>query len=283
MTNVIWKVTAVVTLTLALALGGCVISQPDPELPAVDHEAITAESVEALGVISELAVAFQSVAVEAESDAVRREELEEGTDVLPSQETADMMTTADGESCTAFDWDISSPLSLTVTFEECELASGELLDGAASLWIERAGRAGAIGVAFEELLVGESLLDGVIVLSSTGEGGLLQLDVDVKYSDADTDLQLVLTDASLAVTDGVATLNGAAEITTDGVTNAAEAIDLTWGNPDNCYPTSGTLILELPDSPVVTATFHEDEVGPFAMVQVGHLPATEVRLSCPGA
>lgn len=276
--NAFWRGT-VITIATTLALGGCVMSQPDPEPPAVDHEAITADSVEALGVISELAVTFQSVAVEADNDTGHREE---GDDVLPLQETTDMVTAADGDSCTAFAWDIASPLSVTVTFDECELESGELLNGAASLWIERDGRSGSIGIAFEELLVGQAHLDGVILLSSTGDGSLLQLDVDVDYSDADTDVQLVLNENSLVVAHGVATLNGVVEITTDGLTNTAEALDLAWDNPDNCYPTSGILVLELPESPVVTATFHEDEIGPFAMVRVGPLPATEVRLSCPG-
>ncbi len=181
--------------------------------------------------------------------------------------------------CFTTEWDVSDPLRLTFHFDSCQTRSGDIVDGSAIVWLEYDGAQGAIGVEFESLKVGSSAVDGVVILA--GHDGLIEFSADVDYSNADTDVRLVLNEASLVIGEGFVLLNGAGSITSAGQTYSADATDLLWDNPDNCYPTSGTLELNLPGSAPLTAIFAEDDLGPYAMVQIGTLPPFEMRLSCP--
>ena len=61
---------------------------------------------------------------------------------------------------------------------------------------------------------------------------------------------------------------------------AIVVMDLTIPG-ENGVETLRKLRARLPETPIINAVFAEDADGAYAMVQLGALPATEMRLECP--
>jgi adhesin HecA-like repeat protein len=174
-------------------------------------------------------------------------------------------------ACVTFDW---SGLTVSVTFDACTLeATGLPLDGAITLTATI--KPTAFSLAFEQLTMGTSSVDGTVAVSFVGEGMMGRTTTaDLTVTEDGATTQFTLTDGRLDVEDGVITANGSGTIATSTVDASYEVDGVRWAQGEKC-PSGGTLTLDEADLPRITVTFFPTTPSDGTVdVKVGNLPTT---------
>jgi hypothetical protein len=261
-------------LTVVAVLGGCASETTEPIGSEEGAIEVTSAAVQSLSVTTDIAMRFAGVAV----DPPVRPDDPAAVDPMEPQGLDGMAGSALEPGCTSVHWNLLDPLRLTVEYQDCELPSGEVLDGTASIYLSYEGSTSSVGLELEELRYGATTVDGLLVVSVDGEA--LHLSTDVRVDDGEGSTRIVLRDARIAATATTVQVDGEGSFTMNGDSFSLTATALLWDGA-SCYPSSGTLTIAATGQPTVDATFGHDAAGPFATVSVAGLPPFEYRLTCP--
>jgi hypothetical protein len=180
--------------------------------------------------------------------------------------------------CYALEWDPRA-LQVTIRFSGCILPNGDALDGAAIAWLAKGPPQAQVGVRFEALSVGSRTLNGEVILSADSNAILGQATLELV--DADSGKHLALDGATIEITRQAVTINGMGSFGDAVKTYAVDFRALRWDDLYNCYPTSGSLVLESPPDPTVTLTYVVTPQGPAVDIKIGNWPAFRQQLTCP--
>ena len=250
---------AVISL-MGMGMSACVPLGPsDPEEgPSAQQQALAEEATEATILVAALSYQLSSLVT---TPPMRADDLPppggsggggEPDPATPGPGGAEPID-AETEACTSLEWNVTDPLRLTIYFADCVSGTGESINGSIAVFLNYDGVRGAVGIDVDMLQVGARYLDGFLVVSSDRTD--FQVDCDVTYIDADTNLGVVMSGANLSVqADGVH-FDGSGILEDDGERYAFDANDLAWTDPGACYPTQGSLDLELPGQPAMTVLF----------------------------
>jgi hypothetical protein len=290
---------------LVLGVAACGGDQDAPdEVGNTDH-ALAQDTSDALGVVAEVA---GQIAGAVQASATPTGELRPTAEVTPAgsgpqaeakpagsdpmsggaNSTGRAIPVPGGEAadpqdpCYVLSRDSTHPLKLTVEFNACPLPNGEELNGRASAWIAQGPPNVQVGVSFAALSVGPRAITGEILFSASATAIIGQATIDL--SNSDNGQRLVLTSATLEITKNAVTIDGVGSFTDQNKTTySIDLQSLRWDDLRNCYPTSGTIVLDSPPSPPTSLTYVKTTEGPAVDVQVGNLPPYRIQLHCPFA
>jgi hypothetical protein len=255
--------TFALVLTVVLAAGCGTDREPSIEEIGQVSSAITSSVDSALSMVDILDEnIYQLESGETYSEEEVQQATEQGVD-------------ENGQGCVTFAW---SGLSATMTFEQCPMASGEVLNGSVTLSLVLSPYVG-IAVGCNQLSMGDKVLDGWMGLAASGPIEDLTISVGVDMSFDDPNSHLELRETVMAIHSGIASLDGQGQVSVDGTDTSFGASNLIWDFSD-CLPTSGSLsfTVEIP----VNVTFLEStpETG-IVVVEYGNIGPFEYPLFPP--
>ncbi len=184
------------------------------------------------------------------------------------------------QPCASFSW--NGGLSGVITFTNCKLdATGQTIDGALGVTIKIRPDT-VITLSFTKLEVGGKTYDGSLVLTVSGQPLTTTLEADMTYASADGQNTVTLDDMTVTRSGGSTTIDGQGSVQRDGVSTSFSAKGLTWAKGD-CLPSDGTLTLTQQDVTVLITFLATTPDTGVVQVQVGNLPAKDVKLFTPCA
>lgn len=175
--------------------------------------------------------------------------------------------------CTEVDWDPVSLVGISVTFDECVLDDGRMLDGGVAVQLGGA-LSGTVTVDLMDLAIGDRFITGTITLSVTPDD--VRIDADLDYLDEDTILGIELEGVRMGLrADGIH-FAGDAQIVRDGERIHAALNDVTWSPGNLCHPSDGSIDLTRSGQPAITILFSPSSVE----VQVGDAEPVTIPSAC---
>lgn len=175
--------------------------------------------------------------------------------------------------CANVDWDPANLVGVTVTFDECVLDDGRMLDGGVAVQLGGA-LSGTVTVDLMDLAIGEKFITGTITLSVTPDD--IQVDADLDYLDEDTIMGIELEGVRMGLRGDGIHFNGDAQIVKDGERMHAALNDVTWSPGNLCHPSDGSVDLTRSGQPAISILFSPAGVE----VQVGDAEPVMVPAAC---
>jgi hypothetical protein len=153
-----------------------------------------------------------------------------------------------------------------LTFDQCELTSGELLNGSLTLDLVLSPYVG-ISLTCGEITIDDKRLDGWMGLAASGPVEDLTISVGIDMSFEDATSRLDFQETVLALKADLAYIDGQGYAAVDSQQAAFEADQLIWYFAD-CLPSSGSLSLDMGIPVRVTFTADTPATG-IVLVEIG--------------
>lgn len=154
--------------------------------------------------------------------------------------------------CTEVDWDAAAITGITVTFDECVLDDGRVLDGGVGVRLEGA-LSGVVTVDLMDLAIGDRFITGTVTLSISASD--VQVDAELDYLDADTIMGIELAAVRMGIRGDGVHFDGEATVVKDGLPMSLTLNDVTWSLGNLCHPSAGSVDLTRAGEPPMSILF----------------------------